>query len=84
MQLIDKDALLDGLINDDPKHILLYISHFPTVDPVKHRKWKWIKTLNRFTGAIEPHVMCSGCKHTQKTASAYCGRCGARMDGGDI
>ena len=83
MDLIDKDALLDGLIKDDPKHVLLYISHFPTVDSVKHEHWERVKLTDPISGQPSMFVMCSGCKHTQKTESAFCGGCGARMDGGD-
>ena len=83
MDLIDKDALLDGLINDDPKHVLLYISHFPTVDPVKHEHWIRKKMLNSITGTWKSVCMCSGCRHTQLTESAFCGGCGAKMDGDD-
>lgn len=76
MQLIDKNALLDGLINDDPKHMLLYISHFPTVDPVKHGHWKQNMMTDLFTKKHKNLVMCSRCRHTQDKVSAYCGGCG--------
>ena len=81
MHLIDKDALLDGIVKDDPKHVLLYISQFPTVDPVKHEHWIRKKMLNHVFGTWKTLCMCSGCRHTQLTESAFCGGCGAKMDG---
>lgn len=81
MHLIDKDALLDGIVKDDPKHVLLYISQFPTVDPAKHEHWTRKKILNHPLGTWKTWCMCSGCRHTQLTESAFCGGCGARMDG---
>lgn len=81
MQLIDKDALLDGIVKDDPKYMLLYISSFPTVDPVQHHYWVRQRILNHPLGTWKTWSMCSGCRHTQQTESAFCGGCGARMDG---
>lgn len=81
MRLIDADALLDGIVKDDPKHILVYISQFPTVDPKQHEHWKRKQMLNSITGTWKRVCMCSGCRHTQQTESAFCGGCGAKMDG---
>ena len=81
MHLIDKDALLDWIVKDDPKHILVYISAAPTIDPVKHEHWIRKKMLNHVFGTWKSLCMCSGYRHTQLTESAFCGGCGAKMDG---
>ena len=53
----------------------------PTIDPVKHGRWRYNVVYN--WGRIEPTsiVQCSVCGWNEKNASYYCPNCGAKMDG---
>lgn len=57
------------------------INTAPTIDPVKHEHWTRKRMLNHALGTWKTVCMCSGCRHTQWTESAFCGGCGAKMDG---
>ncbi|WP_298535724.1 hypothetical protein [uncultured Methanobrevibacter sp.] len=48
---------------------------------MRHGHWIRKKMLNCITGTWKSVCMCSGCRHTQLTESAFCGGCGAKMDG---
>ena len=86
---IDKnrqDLLSLGM--DGAEHILVHygrrvIEELPTADPVKHGKW--IEVENKWGGLV---IICSECGREiprdgwgSAMQSAYCYRCGARMDG---
>lgn len=77
MRLIDADALMVRCEELDlKKDVIDVITDAPTKDPLKHAFWKiqYFKSSgNRWC--------CSRCKHAQQTQSAFCGGCGARMDG---
>ena len=91
MRLIDADALTEQLMMGEYgkvqkwcfpcKETLKMIDAAPTIDPVKHEHWSRKKILNHPLGTWKTWCMCSGCRHTQLTESAFCGGCGARMDG---
>ena len=89
MRLIDADAVIELINNgylcfETPTDILLSIKEIeelPTIDPVRHEHWTRKKMLNHPLGTWKTLCMCSGCRHTQLTESAFCGGCGAKMDG---
>lgn len=80
MRLIDADALKENCPTNLGAPIWL-IDAAPTIDPVQHEHWERKKMLNSITGTWKSVCMCSGCRHTQLTESAFCGGCGAKMDG---
>lgn len=94
MRLIDADALEkdanEDLLNypdtveevywnDGAKSIIDLIKTAPTIDPVKHGKWKqaWDDLRCRFV------FECSACGQPRSGVSEwnYCPTCGTRMDG---
>lgn len=90
MRLIDADAFqdhayqrrFDMAINERELTLINYmLAKEPTIDPVQHEHWERKKMLNSITGIWKSVCMCSGCRHTQLTESAFCGGCGAKMDG---
>lgn len=87
MDLIDRQELLDNLNRFAPEHYSALVNNLimkqKTVDPVKHRHWIERTMLNNFTGKWQRVFMCSKCRHTQLNISAFCGGCGARMEGAE-
>lgn len=86
MRLIDADALIEEVIMHEEQFeyvddIIGAVGAAPTIDPVKHEHWTRKKMLNHVFGTWKTLCMCSGCRHTQLTESAFCGGCGAKMDG---
>ena len=92
MRLIDADELREKLFVFDMEfhdgHHQKYfvykekdVDSAPTIDPVKHEHWTRKRMLNHPLGTWKTLCMCSGCRHTQLTESAFCGGCGAKMDG---
>ena len=65
-----RDLALEGL-----KHIKKALKGMPTIDPVKHGRWKFAKDV---------YVSCSVCGVTILLFNAenpnYCPHCGAKMD----
>ena len=66
-----RDLALEGL-----KHIKKALKGMPTIDPVKHGRWKFAKDV---------YASCSVCGVTILLFNAenpnYCPHCGAKMDG---
>ena len=90
MRLIDADMFqdhayqsrFDMAINERELALINYmLAKEPTIDPVKHEHWTRKRMLNHSLGTWKTLCMCSGCRHTQLTESAFCGGCGAKMDG---
>ena len=86
MRLIDADTLIEEVIMHEEQFdyvddILGAVGAAPTIDPVKHEHWIRKKMLNHVFGTWKTLCMCSGYRHTQLTESAFCGGCGAKMDG---
>ena len=95
MRLIDLDEIkpidfpsyeMDGL------DVVRYLNTLPTVNavPVGHAKWKEIKTevfMGMKDGAPvwedRSLFMCPRCSFKIRNRIRYCGRCGAKMDGGN-
>lgn len=80
MRLIDADELIHIKIDEaDPPFSFVpteFIDAAPTVDPVKHGRWrkKW------FSLARTEIAYCSACSKGTVWAFAYCPNCGAKMD----
>ena len=84
MRTIDADAVAKHLWEDDEyqncsvdynegiKDAIKAINNSPTVDPVKHGRWKMYKTF----------YACSVCEYPDMGHMYdYCPNCGAKMDG---
>jgi len=91
MRLIDADALsrqtmLEPLGNGQYEEVeIVYfrdIENAPTIDPIKHGRWKHEHLVSTGGGTYEV-VRCSLCGWQYPTFETnFCPHCGARMDGG--
>lgn len=72
ISLSGKDIFIDRA----KESVLRVIDEQPTADveEVKHGEWDYIATHDCFS--------CNICKFDSDVAMKYCGRCGAKMDGG--
>lgn len=88
MRLIDADKVREKMKNTFdmqelylPTHFMeLVIDEVPTVDPVKHGRWR-----PHFTEPYENEGevywwVCSECEEAENRKSDYCPNCGAKMD----
>lgn len=86
MRLIDADELRKSIENlpncyngfsdtYDKACIIGVLEELPTVEPVKHGRWKCESDMETYT-----IWRCSECGIGFKNTSAYCRNCGARMD----
>lgn len=94
MRLIDADELKEVLhetIADEDRAKYWYdligvdeaINDAPTIDPVKHGRWKH-EHLVSTGGGTYAVVRCSLCEWQYPTFETdFCPHCGARMDGGE-
>ena len=82
MRLIDADALFNA-ISVHLERIEQEIDDAPTIDPVKHGRWKH-EHLVSTCGGTYAVVRCSLCDWQYPTFETdFCPHCGARMDGDD-
>ena len=98
MRLVDADEMLklkneDGNWVYDLRDLDEFLQYVPTIDPVKHGKWFYVKidTVFRCLAVdgklvdrpeyVIAEVKCSLCDYSTDKFSNYCPNCGARMDG---
>ena len=82
-RLIDADALIkwcvycadDDIIRVNRQVMIYMLEHAPTIDPVKHGRWKRADAYSNM-------IICDECGEPfqQKEHWNYCPNCGAKMD----
>ena len=89
MRLIDADELkrlgyvLTRTYPKDPQTMVYEtknIEDIPTIDPVKHGRWKYEKRNCGVRTSVFA-LFCSECDAMSVVANNYCPNCGAKMDG---
>lgn len=98
MRLIDANALkalIDDGWGEGPFKNAFFeeIDDTPTIDPVRHGKWRMKMMENVINGETRKVRECSECgsayfvydssDNTIDVAPNYCPECGAKMDGGE-
>lgn len=81
-RLVDADALLETLNKEKIPYnadINYFITHAPTVDPVKRGHWKMMYDPFGFFDEIPVCSEC-GCTTVMRKTHKFCPNCGAKMD----